>query len=156
LNRRTFFRYFADKREVLFWGSEALEEWVVTAIEAADAHSTPFELVRDGLRAAGAAFQERRPAIVERQHVIDATPELQERERTKLARLVDAIADALRRKGVDPDAAGLAAETGVALLRVAFARWIDPSNRRDLRDHIDDSVTELAALITRPAPQQAK
>ena len=37
LTARTFFRYFADKREVLFAGSEALGERLVAALDAAPA-----------------------------------------------------------------------------------------------------------------------
>jgi len=40
LTKRTFFRYFADKREVLFWGSELLEQQMVAAIEAAPASAS--------------------------------------------------------------------------------------------------------------------
>ena len=40
LTKRTFFRYFTDKREVLFWGSELLERQMVAAIEAAPASAS--------------------------------------------------------------------------------------------------------------------
>ena len=32
LTERTFFRYFADQREVLFWGAGALQELLVGAV----------------------------------------------------------------------------------------------------------------------------
>ena len=40
LTARTFFRYFADKREVLFAGSEALGEQLDAALAAAPASAT--------------------------------------------------------------------------------------------------------------------
>jgi AcrR family transcriptional regulator len=41
LTARTFFRYFADKREVLFQGSERLQLTMVGALKDAPAHATP-------------------------------------------------------------------------------------------------------------------
>ena len=43
LTARTFFRYFADKREVLFAGSEALGEQLEAALTAAPASATPSQ-----------------------------------------------------------------------------------------------------------------
>src|SRR5579875_2390415 len=52
LTARTFFRYFADKREVLFAGSEALQEHLVAAVRAAPESATPMEAVAAALDAA--------------------------------------------------------------------------------------------------------
>ena len=62
-----------------------------------------------------------------RQAVIDANAELRERELIKLASLAAALADGLRRRGVPDPQAGLAAETGIAVLRVAFQQWREES-----------------------------
>src|SRR5579871_2425332 len=45
LTERTFFRYFADKREVLFWGQARLLELYVNAIANAPASASPIEMV---------------------------------------------------------------------------------------------------------------
>ena len=49
LTARTFFRYFADKREVLFSGSELLAERLVAALDAAPASATPLGAVAAAL-----------------------------------------------------------------------------------------------------------
>ena len=41
LTERTFFRHFADKREVLFGGSEVLQERIVSDVAAAPASMGP-------------------------------------------------------------------------------------------------------------------
>src|SRR5260370_34205476 len=46
LTKRTFFRHFTDKREVLFWGSELLEQQMVAAIEAAPASASALGQIR--------------------------------------------------------------------------------------------------------------
>src|SRR5271169_521895 len=87
LTERTFFRYFADKREVLFWGAGALQEILVSAIEDAPEDATPIEALAASLAAAGTLLQERREAARRRQAVIAANDELRERELVKLATL---------------------------------------------------------------------
>ena len=57
LTKRTFFRYFTDKREVLFWGAELLEQQMVAAIEAAPASASPLALIGAALDAAAVRFE---------------------------------------------------------------------------------------------------
>src|SRR5947209_2340652 len=128
VTERTFFRYFADKREVLFDGASRLQDLVVQAIAAAPAGAAPIDVVADALARAADLPEERRDFARRRAAVIAATPGLQERELLKLAGLGAAAAEALRRRGVPDVAAGLAADTGVAVFRAGFERWVtDPS-----------------------------
>jgi AcrR family transcriptional regulator len=146
LTKRTFFRYFADKREVLFWGSEALEELFVTEVGAVPESVAPLDAVAAALDAAAVMFEERRELAARRQQIIAANPELQERERIKLASLAGAVADALRRRGAGDPAAILTAEAGITVFRVAFERWVDPANRHGLEQLIRESLHELRAI----------
>jgi AcrR family transcriptional regulator len=146
LTKRTFFRYFADKREVLFSGSEALEELFVTEVGAAPESAAPLDAVAAALDAAAAMFEQRREFAARRQQIIAANPELQERELIKLASLAGAVAEALRRRGVDDPAAILTAEAAITVFRVAFERWVDPANRHPLQRLIRESLRELRAI----------
>jgi AcrR family transcriptional regulator len=146
LTKRTFFRHFADKREVLFWGAEALEELFVTAVGAAPESAAPLDAVAAALDAAAAMFEQRRELAARRQQIIAANPELQERELIKLASLAGAVAEALRRRGVDDPAAILTAEAAITVFRVAFERWVDDTNRQPLQRLIRESLHELRAI----------
>jgi AcrR family transcriptional regulator len=147
LTERTFFRHFADKREVLFSGSGELQKLMVDAVDAAPPSATPLEAITTGLEAPGAIFDaRRRPYSLQRQAVIDANPELQERELVKLASLAAALADALRRRGVQDPAAGLTAEAGVAVFRVAFERWVREDSDRDFTRFVHDGIAELRTV----------
>jgi AcrR family transcriptional regulator len=146
LTERTFFRYFADKREVLFSGAGALEELLVTTVASGPDSVTPIEAVAGALEAAGEVLQERREYARQRQSVIAANPELQERELLKLASLAAALAEALRRRGVSEPAASLTAEAGIAVFKVAFDRWVNGSSRHTLPRLIRDSLHELKAV----------
>ena len=60
LTERTFFRHFADKREVLFAGAGALQELLVSTVASAPDSAAPIDAVAAALEAAGALLQERR------------------------------------------------------------------------------------------------
>jgi AcrR family transcriptional regulator len=146
VTERTFFRYFADKREVLFGGAGVLQDLLVSAVASAPDSATPIDTVAVALDAAGALFQTRRDFARQRSAVIAANAELQERELIKLATLASALADALRRRGVKDPAASLTAEAGIAVFKVAFERWVATSNQRDLSQLMRDSLDELKAV----------
>src|SRR5258708_12931612 len=48
LTERTFFRHFADKREVLFAGSTALRDLIVDAVAGAPASAPPIQPIAPG------------------------------------------------------------------------------------------------------------
>ncbi len=146
LTERTFFRHFADKREVLFAGAGALEELLVRAVAEAPDGFAPIEAAAAGIEAAGAAIQEGGELPRQRQEIINASAELQERELIKLASLASALAGALRRRGVSEPAASLAAEATIAVFRIAFERWIADSDGQDLPRVIRESLDELKAV----------
>ncbi len=153
LTERTFFRHFADKREVLFWGAGALQEFLVKAVDAAPASLPPIEAIAAALcAAADDIFEQRRDFARQRQAIIDVNAELQERELIKLASLASALADALRRRGVGDPASGLAAESGVAVFKIAFEEWIHDPSERPLSEGIRASVDELRQVTGRRSP----
>jgi AcrR family transcriptional regulator len=145
LTQRTFFRHFADKREVLFGGSGALQELLVSTLASAPESAAPIDAVAAALEAAAAGLQERREYSRQRQAVIAANQELQERELIKLASLSAALADALRQRGVTDPAASLAAEAGIAVFRIAIERWQNDPGQRDLVQLMRESLDALKA-----------
>jgi AcrR family transcriptional regulator len=126
---RTFFRHFADKREVLFAGSSALQEALVAALGNAPPDATPMQAVAAALDAAGEILGGDRERSRQRQAIINSHADLLERELIKLARLAGALAEGLRHRGVPEPDAGLAAEAGIVVLRVAFGRWAGPDGK---------------------------
>jgi AcrR family transcriptional regulator len=151
LTERTFFRYFADKREVLFSGQDRLREIYVTTIAAAPESATPMEMVAAALQAVTPVFDERREFGRQRQAVIASHPELQERELLKRAALATAIAEALRQRGVAEPAASLAAESGVIVFKTAYTSWASDPAAPDLSQLIQQALGQLHAMGA-PAP----
>jgi AcrR family transcriptional regulator len=150
VTERTFYRYFDDKREVLFSGADHLQELVVTAVANAPPSAAPIEAVAAGLQAAGDLLQGRRgwDFARYRQAIIVANAELRERELIKMATLGSAIAEALRGRGVKEPAASLAAEAGIATFRIAFERWIAEAKPRDFSEQIRISLDELKSVVS--------
>ena len=147
LTERTFFRYFADKREVLFGGQDRFKQVFVDGVAAAPEHASALEAVAFALQEAAAFFpDENRPHSRLRYAIISANPGLQERELLKLAALADVMAGALRARGVAEDQSVLAAETGVTVFNVSYRRWMAEGESRSLGTIEADVLGEMRAL----------
>lgn len=144
LTKRSFFRYFADKREVLFWGQATMMEAYANAIAATPGSASPIDAVAAALHAAATLHEERRDLILQRQAVIAANPELQERELLKRSTLTAAMADALGHRGVTQPTASLLAEAGTAVFKIAFASWVGDGARQG---HFTTLVAETLDLL---------
>jgi AcrR family transcriptional regulator len=148
LTKRTFFRHFADKREVLFDGSHALEELWLDAVAQAPADASPLATAMAGFDPIAAMFAQRHDFARLRAEIIDSNPELRERELIKLQTLAEAISTALAARGVAPGAALLAAQVGVTVFHVAFANWVADDHPAALRQLMDEALAELRAVIS--------
>jgi AcrR family transcriptional regulator len=149
VTERTFFRHFADKREVLFGGSALLQERIVAGVAGAPASDGPLDAVSSGLDAAAAMLAEfRRDLAAQRQAVISANPELRERELAKLADYAAAVAATLRQRGVNEPQATFAAEAGMTVLRVALERWTTGNDGRGLDAIMRDTFSELRDMAS--------
>jgi AcrR family transcriptional regulator len=146
LTKSTFFRHFADKREVLFGGQDMLADLFRDAILAAPPSATTAACLAAALESAAVAFTpDRRDLAPQRRAVIAANSELQERELLKRARFAATMADALRARGADETTARLAAEVGVLAFSSAYARWAAADNREPFTDIARDTLRELRA-----------
>ncbi|GAB3605546.1 TetR family transcriptional regulator [Conyzicola nivalis] len=151
LTERTFYRYFADKREVLFAIYDEFTRPFLDGIEGAPQGARPMEIMAAAVATASEFFTvDRQPYSRTRQSVIMANPELHERELLKLASLAATLATALRERGVKQTAATLAAEMGVTVYRVSFELWIADGETRPMAEIASGVFAELGVL-TGPA-----
>lgn len=143
---RTFFRYFADKREVLFDDSSALQEKSLAALEGLPTTTSALDAVAAVLETVAQTVGGDRELARKRQAVIMANADLRERELIKLTSLSTALADRLRQRGTGDIEASLAAETSIAVFRVAFSRWVTATDDQVLQDIMRETLDRLRAL----------
>ena len=146
LTERTFFRHYADKREVLFGAGAEFQQVFVDSLAGAPQSATTLEAVAISLQAGGEMLEGRRQFARRRQRVIAANAELRERELVKLASVAAALTEGLHARGVAEPAASLAAETAMAVFRVAFERWLAEGETRSLPEIVRESVDALRAV----------
>ena len=146
VTERTFFRYFPDKREVLFDGQAILGAALIDSIADAPEGLGPLSVLFRAFRSVEALLENNRQFSVPRQDVIAATPALQEREFAKHAALADLLAAALKEKGVADLPAVLAARTGMAAFVHATASWLADA-KPSLGERLDLTASVLKSLL---------
>jgi AcrR family transcriptional regulator len=148
VTERTFYRHFGDKREVLFADGSELQDYLTQAVsERAAAGDAPLAAVAAALQMASHdVFGDRLEFGRKRSAVITAHPELLERELWKMAKIGIAIAETLQAAGADENRARLAADTGIAALRVAYARWIAAGNTSSLAERLEETFEDLFVI----------
>ena len=84
---------------------------------------------------------------MERRAVIDASPELQERERTKAAAITEAIRDALKQRQVNAGTAELVAQIATVTFQNAFRHWIEAKGHASFGSYLHTVTDELRAAL---------
>ena len=144
---RTFFRYFADKQEVLFADEIMLREALVEQVRRATKVTEPLRTVTQILAGFSWEGLASRDALRRREAMIASTPYLRERELIKQHQMADEFSSALQEHGVDPERAGLAAHVGVHVFRTAYREWVESDEMVDLPSVTAKVLSRLAAIV---------
>jgi len=144
---RTFFRYFPDKQSILFVDADLLRTMLLRGIHDAPDVTEPLAVVMRALvefdwEGLGPRESQRR-----RDAMIRSNPELLERELNKQQQMSDAFGDALRQRGVEPQAAELAARVGIQVFQASYLEWLSADGEADLATIVNASTSTLAAIM---------
>jgi len=150
VTERTFFRHFADKREVLFDATNQLQNDVVAAVADAPAELSPVEVVELAMSEGPTFLEQRRAHARRRAAALAATPALMERELLKIHGLRGAVASALEDRGVPALAARVAAEMGGSCFSAGFAQWVEADDARSLSSYIHEAFAQLRLMTDVP------
>ena len=146
LNRATFFRHFADKREVLFGGEDVLAGLFADGIRAAPPKATLVECLAAALAAADVAMTpQQRAKAAQRVRVVAANTEVQERGLLKHARIGKSVTAALLERGEDELTARLGAEIVTLAFSVAFERWMKADDDEPFSPFAEVALSDLQA-----------
>ncbi|WP_407572528.1 TetR/AcrR family transcriptional regulator [Deinococcus altitudinis] len=157
LTTRTFFRHFADKREVLFAGDEAVPALVQSLIAQAPPDTRPVPLILSHLGPfAETVFGHRRDVLLLRSRIISLDQGLEERKLQKMAMLRAAIVDGFLHRQVDELTATLAADLAMMVLGTALTRWLTAGESRPLSSVLAEVLIAFRQLTSEfelgPAP----
>jgi AcrR family transcriptional regulator len=145
LNERSFYRYFSDKREVLFSGSDRLKLRLEQALKGAPAETGPLDALLAALENAADVFRPKELLLI-RKRVIDANPELRERELIKMDIIYAALASALRDRGEDATTARIATDMALSIWRVAAERCLQGDDDTTFPAAIRDAARHLRRI----------
>jgi AcrR family transcriptional regulator len=149
LTKRTFFRHFADKREVVFAGAPAFQAGVVAAVLDAPADVPAAEAAITALAdTSGAQLAQWAQYARARQELVASSADLRERALIKTASLTAAVAEALRHRGVPSLTADLAAHGAVTAFSVGYDRWVDGDGRADLPALVRETLADLRRSLS--------
>ena len=147
LTTRTFFRHYADKREVLFAGEDRLPDIVERLLVDVPAEVDPMTLIRQGLRqVATDRFQQQFDYLLLRCAIIETDESLKERDLRKMALLSETIEHGLIGRGVEPFTARLIARLASTTFNISIYRWLDEGNTRPLADVVDDTLGAMRGV----------
>jgi len=139
LTNRTFFRYFSDKREVLFAMESGFPERVSTVVSEMSPHSRPWDLIEQGLMIVATAwFTEQRDFLKMRRAIISSDASLRERDLIKQATLTSAVESGFSALGFAPDQARLSAQLFSVILNDSVDSWLSTD--------VDSNLLEIMRL----------
>ena len=150
LTTRTFFRYFKDKREVIFADEDQTRERLVDFVRRAPDGLSPVAMMVVALQeAAEAVFEPRRDAIRQWRAVVAGDEGLRERALRKQELMVDAAVSAMHDRGVDADTADMSARAAVIVFETAVGTWAEADvAEQPLSHHVRDAFARLRRAVT--------
>ncbi|HZQ77383.1 MAG TPA: TetR family transcriptional regulator [Acidimicrobiia bacterium] len=136
VSRRTFFRYFASKEDVLLADHHVQLARLREAMAARPPGEAILTALRNALLSITGDFEDRREKVILRGRIMRETPSLQARSLVHQKSWEDAMQQMVaERLGVDPVAdlrPGVVAATALAAMRVAFNNWLNAGAKGDL------------------------
>jgi AcrR family transcriptional regulator len=136
VSRRTFFRYFASKEDVLLADHFVQLARLREAMTSRPADEPILAALRNAILSMTGDFEDRREMVILRGRIMRETPSLQARSLVHQKAWEDAMQDMVaERLAVDPAVdmrPGVVSATTLAALRVAFTNWLTAGAHGDL------------------------
>ncbi len=142
---RTFFRHFADKREVLFSGEQGLATVIADLIAGAPTELAALAIVEHALAAAAESeFEPRRDEMRRWRQIVESDDSLLERGLNKQRLVVAAAVEALEARGIGAPSAELAAGLAFVAFQSAATEWhADEKAVRPLTSYVGDAFIRM-------------
>ena len=143
VSRRTFFRYFERKEDVVLAWLDEVGDVLVRAVAERPLDEPPIASLRSGALAVVDAYRERAPVVLAAVDLVERTPAIRAREREQHGRWEDELATELEGRLGSGRAsrrrARLLAALAVAALTASVVSWRAERGRPDLADLVDEA-----------------
>src|SRR5439155_7891645 len=136
VSRRTFFRYFSSKEDVILSDHPKRLDELHAALDCRPANEPPLAALRHAIMSLADTYEEQREHMLRRFTLVSTTPALEARSLCLQRNWETAVTEMLAaRMGVDPAKdlrPGVVAATTMAAMRVATANWLARGGQGDL------------------------
>ncbi len=147
VSRRTFFRYFATKEDVLLADQLRRLSELREALDVRPADEPPLTALREAVLSMARRHEEDKERLLRRAKLMRATPSLQTRWMGTQRVWEQAVTEMMaERLGVDPLVdlrPGVIAASTLASLRTAIGMWVTANGKGDLRAMVTEALDLL-------------
>ena len=143
LTTRTFFRHFADKRDVLFLRDREFPQAVSDFMSSVPPDTTGAATVGAGLVAASRGIQDWRASIARRRLIVRSEPALHERELLQSHHLTLAIEESLKQRGTAPRWSRTLAALAVTCFDLAMDQWLAGPTDHPLEEWVTSAWDDM-------------
>ncbi|MBC1922397.1 TetR family transcriptional regulator [Listeria grayi] len=148
VTERTFFRYFSEKKEVLFSESATFLHSILAELDQQPKTVSDFEKVYQAFyRATKVFFKDLHAHSKYRAKVISSTQELREREQTKFHFIEAKITEKLIEEGSDPFQASIVANLGIKIFEFAFNDWVNTEAELPFDEKMEETKARFMKTI---------
>ena len=145
ISRRTLFRYFPTKEDLVFSDEDGMLGVVLDALAAAPPELTPFGSARWACQALARYLDPRREELLTVNRLVESAATLKTRQTTKFARWHVELRTAVANRGANHDDAELIARVSVSCFEAALDRWYADGSQA-LQDHVTTTFRHLSRL----------
>jgi len=159
MTTRSFFRHYADKREVLFVGDDEIPARIAGLMASRPPGLSVSDLILWGVQTIGREHIEpQRAYLIARRAIVQTDPGLRERDLRKQDDLVETITHTLQAEGFDTTTAIMVGKITNAVSTTAVESWLNDQQERPLSEHISNAhraFTRAAVETEDPFETQA-
>lgn len=162
VSRRTFFRYFATKEDVVTAWFEKSRVGLREALETRPADEAPLASLRWAFSFVAGKYEAERSEVIVVERLVATTPSLIGRKQERMAEQAKVISDVFaQRLGMDPQrdlAPRLIGKVAIAAANAAFETWVAGGGRASLPKLVDEAMRflEKGELPALTLPQRSE
>lgn len=160
VSRRTFFRYYASKEDVILSDHPKRLDELEAALDRRPADEPALTALRHAILSLAGSFEEQRDHMLRRFRLVTATPALEARSLCLQRNWETAVTGMLaQRMGVEPTKdlrPGVVAATTMAAMRMATNNWLSGGGEGDLPAIVADALDLLDGGLQAAASPAAR